>query len=115
MEKFWHNWAPLCFCIVKKLSKDGKEHRCWSIVENRHVAGSCVREVTGADRKSAIIGYATVKCVKTIHEYGITALTLIWPPYPRFDRHFQIKVPYLIKLKAQLLTDFSWPEVIERS
>ena len=38
MGKLWYNWAPLCFYVVKNAG-DGKEHRYWSIVENRRIAG----------------------------------------------------------------------------
>jgi hypothetical protein len=35
-----HNRLPSCFCTIRK--KDGKEHRYWSLVENKRVSGGRV-------------------------------------------------------------------------
>jgi len=37
-----YNAQPLCFSGTPKRKKDGKEHRYWSIVENRRIGGGRV-------------------------------------------------------------------------
>ena len=49
---------PVCFCAPRFAKKGGKEHRYWSIVETRRVAGRPL--LSRRDQRLAAIGVAQV-------------------------------------------------------